>query len=381
MAAVVFSSTLFSRAVDPLVPLMATDLGVDPKTVALLSTAFTLPYALSQPLIGSMADHFGKTRVMNGSILIVSLAALVCAMATNFPLLVAMRIAAGLVAGGLFPVALAMIGDLVPINQRQVAIGQMLAVGLTGNLLGASLSGVIGDLVGWRGVFVVLGTFSSIMTVTAFFAFRGSGTPQRGPFNLDAILKGYRSVFADPRAKVCFSSVFLEGIFIQGQFPYIALMLLAAGEARASFAGLIIAAFGVGGVIYSLLVSVFLASFSERALMMTGGVLAAVALVLVALNFPWYAMVAIFGLMGFGFYLLHGCIHVHVTELSQTARGAATAMHSCTFYLGQALGPVLYGFSYSHGLLPEHIAVGAMVVLGVSLACARWLRHRSTASH
>ena len=44
-------------------------------------------------------------------------------------------------------------------------------------------------------------------------------------------------------------------------------------------------------------------------------------------------------LFGFGFYLLHGCIQVHVTELSPTARGAAASLHSCFFYLGQAAGP------------------------------------------
>jgi hypothetical protein len=35
------------------------------------------------------------------------------------------------------------------------------------------------------------------------------------------------------------------------------------------------------------------------------------------------AGVAVYGIFGFGFYLLYGCIQVHVTELSQTARGAA----------------------------------------------------------
>ncbi len=54
-------------------------------------------------------------------------------------------------------------------------------------------------------------------------------------------------------------------------------------------------------------------------------------------------------MMGFGFYLLHGCIQVHVTELSPTARGSATSLHSCFFYLGQATGPVVYGFGFAHG--------------------------------
>ena len=66
------------------------------------------------------------------------------------------------------------------------------------------------------------------------------------------MIDGFRSVFADPRAKVCFGSVFFEAIFIHGLFPYVAILLLAAGETRASIAGLVIARFGLGGVIYSL---------------------------------------------------------------------------------------------------------------------------------
>ena len=271
-----FASTLFTRAVDPVIPKIAADLAVDVKTAALLSTAFTFPYALVQPILGTIADFVGKTRLMNFSLLIVAIAALVCAFATDFHLLVAMRIAAGLVAGGIFPVAMALVGDLVPVQQRQVAIGRLLAVGLTGNLVGASISGVIGDVLGWRGIFVVLGLFGLAVAVGAFFAFRNVAVAPPKPFRLAAVGAGFRSVFADPRAKICFGSVFFEAIFIHGQFPYVAILLLATGETRASMAGIVIAAFGLGGLIYSLSVPVLVANIRERGLMLIGGSLAAV---------------------------------------------------------------------------------------------------------
>jgi predicted MFS family arabinose efflux permease len=297
--------------------------------------------------------------------------------ATSFPLLVAMRVVAGCVAGGLFPIALAFIGDLVPVRERQVAIGRLLAVGLTGNLLGTSIAGVIGDLASWRGVFAVFGLFALIITVIAFVALRGRESAKPTPFSLAAVMAGFRSVFADPRAKVCFGSVFLEGIFIQGLFPYVALLLLANGEARASIAGLVIAAFGLGGVVYSLSVSVLVARIAQRHLMIIGGTLAAIALLFIAPNPPWFVQAAIFALLGFGFYLLHGSIHVHVTELSQTARGAAASLHSSTFFIGQALGPIYYGFTFAHGDASFSIVAGALVVFGVGLLCARLLRHRA----
>jgi MFS transporter, DHA1 family, inner membrane transport protein len=180
---VVFAQTLFTRAIDPVIPMIADDLAIDVKTAALLSSAYTFPYALVQPALGVTGDFFGKTRLMNLCLLVVALSALVCAVATNFSLLVAMRVAAGLVAGGVFPVAMALTGDLVPVNQRQVAIGRLLAVGLTGNLVGSSIAGVIGDLFGWRGVFVILGSFGLIVTIAAFFAFRGVVAPPPARFS------------------------------------------------------------------------------------------------------------------------------------------------------------------------------------------------------
>jgi predicted MFS family arabinose efflux permease len=333
---------------------------------------------LTQPVLGTIADFFGKTRLMNMSLLIVSITALICAVATSFSLVFGMRVAAGLVAGGVFPVAMALVGDLVPIHQRQVMIGRLLAVGLTGNVLGAAIAGVIGDFFGWRGIFAVIGSFGLIVTVAAFYILRSFPVPKPRPaFNLPAVKANYQSIFADPRAKFCFGSVFFEGIFIHGIFPYVAILLLASGEARASIAGLVIGAFGLGGVIYSLSVPALVNHFAERKLMLIGGTLGAIALTLAALHFPWYVQVAVFGFFGFGFYLLHGCIQVHVTDLSATARGAATSVHSSFFFMGQATGPVLYGYGYAHGGLELLMFLGSAVIIVIAIVCARYLRHRN----
>src|SRR5262249_59203003 len=85
--------------------MIAGDLAIDVKTAALLSSAYTFPYALVQPALGVTGDFFGKTRLTNLCLLVIAVSALVCAVATNFSLLVAMRIAAGLVAGGKFSLA------------------------------------------------------------------------------------------------------------------------------------------------------------------------------------------------------------------------------------------------------------------------------------
>jgi predicted MFS family arabinose efflux permease len=374
---VVFASTLFTRAVDPVVPKIAHDLGIDVRTVALLSTAFTFPYAFAQPALGTIGDFFGKTRLMNLSLALVVTTTLICAFASNFSVLVAMRILAGVLAGGIYPVGVAMVGDLVPdVHARQVAIGRLLAVALSGNLIGATISGVIGDLLGWRGVFFSIGAFGLVVAVIATIAFRGIRATKPKPFNLPAVAAGFKSVFADPRAKICFGSVFFEGIVIHGLFPYVALLLLAAGQTHSSFAGLVIAGFGLGGIVYSLAVPLVILRFNDRQLMVIGASLAAAGFVFIALNPIWYVLAAVFVVFGIGFYMLHTCIQLHATELTQTARGTALSMHSCAFFSGQAIGPIYYGFALGHAGAATPMYVGSAVILVVGLICARYLRHR-----
>jgi len=142
----VFSSSLFFRAVDPIIPQIAADLSEPAETVALLATAFALPYALMQPALGAMGDVLGKTRTMFACLVIVTIATFAGAFAWNLPILMASRVASGIVAGGIFPISLALVAQIVPIKGRQVAVSRLLAGGMLGNLLGSSASGVIADL-------------------------------------------------------------------------------------------------------------------------------------------------------------------------------------------------------------------------------------------
>ena len=153
----VFSSSLFVRAVDPIIPQIAADLSEPAETVALLATAFALPYALMQPVLGAMGDVLGKTRTMFACLVIVTIATFAGAFAWNLSILMASRVVSGIVAGGIFPITLALVAQIVPIKGRQVAISRLLAGAMLGNLLGSSASGVIADLSSWRTVFIFNG--------------------------------------------------------------------------------------------------------------------------------------------------------------------------------------------------------------------------------
>jgi DHA1 family inner membrane transport protein len=372
-----FITALASRATDPIIPPIAADIGVDPNAVALLATAFALPFALVQPVLGPVGDMLGKVRVMIVCLAVTILAMLVSGLATDFSVLLGARIVAGIAGGGIFPVGIAVIGDLVPVQQRQVALARWLTAVITGNMIGSSLAGVVGDLVGWRGVFFLITALGVIALCVAIVSLREAARVKPAGLSLAGFSAGYGKVFANPRAKVCFSAVFVEGIVIFGLFPFVALLLLAAGEPRASIAGLVIAGFSGGGVIYALLVPRMVVRWRPDQLMIGGGAIAAFSLAIVAFDFIWPVQLAAFTLLGFGFYTLHASIQVQATELSAEARGAAMSMHSFFFFVGHASGPVLYGLGFATLGSAISIAIAALVVMGVGFVCARLLKERT----
>jgi len=379
IALVVFASSLFMRSTDPVIPQIASGLSVEPATAALLSTAFTLPYALIQPVLGALADMFSKSRLMLLCLLVLTAAALAAGMAPNFEMLLVARVVAGFAAGGVVPIAFAMVGDNVPFAQRQVAMGRILFAVMTGNLLGASGAGVIGDLLGWRGVFFGTGILGVIVLAAAIPGFRGFAEAP-GRFDLSTLGPNYRAILSNPLAKICFGAVFCEALFMYGVFPYMATMLHAAGETRASIAGVVLAGFGIGGTAYTLLVSVLVTRLGERRLMRAGGIAIGFCLLIIALQVPWPVEFANFVLLGFGFYMLHAVIQIYASELAPAARGSAMALHSFFFFLGQAVGPIVYGIGLSNGHITPVLVVGAAVMVGVGLTCAHWLRRPAPAN-
>lgn len=374
VALIVFVTSLFTRSVDPVIPQIAEGLSVEIASAALLSTAFALPYALMQPVLGALADMMSKTRLMTVCLVLLVLSAAVSAVAPNYTVLMLSRVIAGIAAGGVFPIALASAGDRVPVKQRQIAIGRLLAAAMVGNLLGASVAGVIGDLAGWRAVFVATGALGALVVVAALFGFRGTPREETTGFDLSTLGPNYRAIFGNPLAKYCFGAVFFEALFLFGLFPHMAALLLESGESRAAVAGIVLAGFGAGAIIYTFVVGWLLARLGETRLMLGGGLVMAACYVLVSLRPPWQAELLVFVFMGFSFYCLHGCIQVYATELAPAARGSAMALHSAFFFLGQAAGPVAYGVGFAWlGVTPMLLAAAVIIAL-TGYVCSLKLR-------
>lgn len=348
IACVIFAGALNTRMVDPVIPQIAFDLGVEASTAALLSTAFAFPYALLQPVLGALSDTYGKKRLITVCMSGIVVSALVGAFTPNFAVLFASRVVSGIFAGGIFTVGLAMVGDLLPVEKRQVAMGRLLFAAMLGNILGATAAGVIADLTNWRGVFLAAVAIGMAGMVILLFGLRDAVKDKPKRFRLAGQIENFRAIFGHPLAKVCFSTVFVEGACLFGLFPHMATLLYESGETRASIAGIVLAGFGIGGMLYTFAVGLLVRHISERRLMLSGGFLMALGLLMITVRAPWQVELAIFVLFGFAFYLLHGTIQVYVTELAPAARGTAASMHAAFFFLGQAAGPALYAFGLAH---------------------------------
>jgi predicted MFS family arabinose efflux permease len=379
IALATFAASLSTRALDPVLPHVASDFGVSITAAAGFASVYAFTFAIVQPVLGAAADLFGKARLMIVCLVLLGFASILGAMSTSFALLFTTRILAGIGSGGVFPIALGLTSDLVAPDKRQVAIGRTLAGAMTGNLLGASASGLIGDFLGWRGVLAVLGGLVILASVAVAAGFRGADLKSPPRTNLSALKQGYRTIFTNPNARVCYSAVFVEGCCVLGLFPFIASFLFEMGETSLSIAGIVIAGFAVGGLFYTLTVSRFLPWLGVKGMMISGASLVAIQLAVVTLGPAWKLQALSLLFMGWGFYMIHGCLQVFASELSVEARATALSLHSFFFFMGQTIGPIAYGFGLLHAGKSPTLLTSAAIMVVLGLVCARLLRQMKPA--
>ena len=337
-----FASTFAMRFVDPMIGVIARDVGADPHTVALLSSAYALPYAFVQPVLGPVGDALGKERIIKICLVVLALALGASCLAGDLTTIFILRVAAGAAGGGIIPLVLASIGDRVPMAERQVAISRFLLFSISGQLLGGTVAGFLAGLVGWRGVFALAAVLAGLGSAAVLVAFR-SASETGGRFSVATAVSRYGRILSIGRARALFLFVFVEGAIIFGVQPYIAPLLEARGAGGSTEAGLIIAGYAVGGIVYTLAVRQLLRILGLRRMLTVAGFLCAAAFLTLGAARTWQAdALAMLG-MGVGFYMLHNSFQTQVTELVADARASAVSLHAFSYFLGQAIGPAVLG--------------------------------------
>ena len=128
---------------------------------AWVTTAYLITSTIATPLYGKLSDIYGRKQFFIAAITIFTIGSMLCTLAWSIPSLAAFRAVQGIGAGGLFSLALAIIGDIVPPRERAKYQGYFLAVFGSSSVLGPVIGGFFAGadkilgIDGWRWVFLV----------------------------------------------------------------------------------------------------------------------------------------------------------------------------------------------------------------------------------
>jgi len=149
-----FLAALDQTVVGTALPRIVTDLhGNDLYTWAF--TGYLLTATISGPIYGKLSDLFGRRPVLLFAVPLFLIGSVLCGLSREMWQFIAFRSLQGLGAGALFPVALAVIGDLFEPSERGKYQGFFGAVFGLSSLVGPAIGGIITDTVGWPWVFFV----------------------------------------------------------------------------------------------------------------------------------------------------------------------------------------------------------------------------------
>jgi len=118
-------------------------------------TGYVLASAVTVPLYGKLGDIYGRRLLYIVAISIFLVGSVLCGLAQSLGELIAFRVVQGMGAGGLFALAHATIGVIVPPRDRGRYQGLIGATFAAGSIIGPALGGLIVDHASWRWVFYV----------------------------------------------------------------------------------------------------------------------------------------------------------------------------------------------------------------------------------
>jgi len=140
--------------ISPALPTVATALDITDGQSALLVTAFTVPGIALAPVIGVLADRYGRRAVLVPCLIAYSVSGTAVAVTTDFTAILLLRVLQGTVGSVLVTLAVTLIGDLYdgPRRSRLMGVnGAVLSIGTASYpLVGGALS-----TISWRAPFLL----------------------------------------------------------------------------------------------------------------------------------------------------------------------------------------------------------------------------------
>ncbi|MYS21388.1 drug resistance transporter, EmrB/QacA subfamily [Streptomyces sp. DvalAA-14] len=128
---------------------------------AWVTTSFLITSTIATPLYGKLSDQYGRKPFFLFAIAVFIIGSALCMLSTSMYMLAGFRAFQGIGAGGLFSLAFAIVGDIIPPRERAKYQGYFMAVFATSSVLGPVVGGALAGqdqllgIDGWRWIFLI----------------------------------------------------------------------------------------------------------------------------------------------------------------------------------------------------------------------------------
>ncbi len=367
----VFADMYTTQAI---LPTIGRSFGLSPATTGLTISAVVLAVAAGSLVAGPLSDRIGRKPVMVGASALLVVPTVLCGLAPTFGLLVVCRALQGLLMPGLTSVAIVYVNEQFPGRQRGTAMGVYVGGQVLGGLLARGASAALTGLLDWRLALsaFALPTAGGALALALYLPpVERAGRGHMGVRWAD-VGTHLRNVRLLATCVVGFSLFF----GFVGTFTYIPYYLTGHPfDVPPVSLGLIYLVWATG------ILSPVAGTWSirigrQRAIAASLSVACAGMLVTLVPALP--VIVLGLGLLAVGMFTAIPSVNLLIGEVTSVARGTASALYLCCYYLGGSVGAVLPGLAWErfgwHGVIALCLTM-ALVALGADMVLARAGHH------
>jgi len=369
-AFVVFAQTFM---VAPLIPRLSIVFASPINWVALAIPAYIVPQGLMTLFAGPLSDRIGRREVIYASLVLFVAITAATATADRVGVFIAWRVAAGVVAAGIVPICLTLIGDVIPFEQRGRAVGWMFGSIAGGTATGAAVGALLEPAIGWHGLFLTAAALSAAVVVFAKVtgAFPRLALPAT-PASWRIVARGYASLLSQARARRTYGYVLLNAILQSGVFTWLGVYLHQRFGLGETGIGLALLGYGIPGLLFGPVIGKLADRYGRAWIIPAGVALTGLCALLLALPVALVAAQIAIILLSLGFDLTHPQLAAIATDL-HGPRGQAVALMAFSLFVGFGLGSLLFQAALTEGFVLALRMFGgcALFAAGIALVLFR----------
>ena len=379
-----FSSMASQRLCDAMLPELSRYFEVGLAQAAQVVSMFAVVYGIAQLFYGPLGDRVGKLKVIAFATLLCSVASLLAMLAPSLSMLVLARMGMALGAAAIIPLTMAWVGDSLPQALHQETLARV-GVGTTlGIVVGQLMGGLFSDTLGWRAAFAVIGLlFAGVMVLLMRTQRQPPMAPRPEPaasLHSGGVTQGFFqqsvAIVLGPWSRVVLVVAVIEGSVGFGALAIWASHLHGRLGLSLTYAGMIVALFGVGGMLYMAAARQMIRRWGQEGLVLWGTTLAALSSCVVAFAPHWSYTLPASLAAGFGFFMFHNTMQANATQMTPQARGTAVSLFASFLFLGQSLGVVIAAWLLSRIGSAPVVAGGGLGLWALGIVFALALRRR-----